>query len=97
MMGVPIYVLVRLAQATDVVVSLIRDRELAKQLPWAYFRLLLRTNRWIQLQMFGMLSLLIIYPLSFALPESLKGVGMAVAFGLWAVGLAMRPLRARRH
>ena len=88
-MFLPIYIFFRLIRAIRTVVALVRDRELAGQLPWPYFRHVLATNRWIQWQAAGLLSILVVYPITALTVQAVVPYTLLV----WFSSLFSKPIR----
>lgn len=92
------YLIKRMFRAVKVFFLLIRRRDLVKQLPGGYLRDLATSNRWVQMQLVGVLCF-VIYPLTFISTAGFLGPLRAIVMviGLVAMTMNIARLLARRN
>jgi len=91
-----VMVFARIVRALNVIGALIRDRKLVKELPWPYIRLSMRENRLMQVQLAGIVSMVVLIPVSAAMPESARGLPVALAVAAFIGAIGARVMLERR-
>ncbi len=87
------YFLRRCARAYRVTWLLLKDRDLARQIPKSYLGEMVRTNRWVQLQICGFFGWLGWGTLGFVLPDDFPLPIISLCFFIGIAGLSANMVR----